>query len=156
MQIVKLEHLPCPKVGGGGTNPLVPPTFESGEARAPPPAPLLLRPCKCSLKTPTKIFNHVCQDYRSFVMIKTFQKYSYQTKANENSENGRDLTKSYDIATIQSENKNEEITEGRHQNIDYTTTAVRLRTVSRYCHPTGMAKLVKNTLGGVTLSNSLK
>ena len=38
-QIVKLEHLLCPKVGGGGTNPLVPPTFESGEARAPPPAP---------------------------------------------------------------------------------------------------------------------
>ena len=24
-QIVKLEHLLCPKVGGGGTNPLVPP-----------------------------------------------------------------------------------------------------------------------------------
>ena len=36
-QIVKLEHLLCPKVGG--TNPLVPPTFESGEARVPPPAP---------------------------------------------------------------------------------------------------------------------
>ena len=38
-QIVKLEHLLCPKVGG--TNPLVPlPTFESGGgARAPPPAP---------------------------------------------------------------------------------------------------------------------
>ena len=35
-QIVKLEHLLCPKVGGGGggSNPL-----------APPPAPLLLRPC---------------------------------------------------------------------------------------------------------------
>ena len=40
VQIVKLEHLLCPKVGGGGTNPLVPPpTFESGEARAPPPSP---------------------------------------------------------------------------------------------------------------------
>ena len=37
-QIVNLEHLLCPKVGG--TNPLVPPTFESGEARAPlPPSP---------------------------------------------------------------------------------------------------------------------
>ena len=40
-QIVKLEYLFCPKVGRG-TNPLVPPTFESGEARA--PTPLLLRP----------------------------------------------------------------------------------------------------------------
>ena len=48
-QIVKLEHLLCPKVGGGGgggTNPLVPPTFESeGGGLVPPcPPPLLLRP----------------------------------------------------------------------------------------------------------------
>ena len=43
-QIVKLEHLLCQKVGGGGTNPLVPPTFESGEARAPcPPSPTPLQ-----------------------------------------------------------------------------------------------------------------
>ena len=44
-QKLKLEHFFCPKVGGG-PNPLVPPppTFESGEARAPPLPPLLLRP----------------------------------------------------------------------------------------------------------------
>ena len=38
-QIVKLEHLLCPKVGGGGHKPTCapPPTFESGEARAPLP-----------------------------------------------------------------------------------------------------------------------
>ena len=36
-QIVKLEHLLCPKVGGGGTNPLVPPTFESGGGGLVPP-----------------------------------------------------------------------------------------------------------------------
>ena len=45
-QIVKLEHLLCPKVGGGGGGHKLtcapPPTFESGEARAPP---LLLRTC---------------------------------------------------------------------------------------------------------------
>ena len=40
---MKLEHLLCPKVGGG-TNQIVSPTFESGEAHA-PPAPFLLRPC---------------------------------------------------------------------------------------------------------------
>ena len=47
VQIVKLEHLLCPKVGGGGaqTHLCPPPTFESGEARAPPPpCPLLLHP----------------------------------------------------------------------------------------------------------------
>ena len=43
VQIVKLEHLLCPKVGGGVQTHLCPPTFESGEARAPCP-PLLLRP----------------------------------------------------------------------------------------------------------------
>ena len=43
-QMVKLEHLLSPKVGGGAQTHLCPPTFESGEARA-PPAPLLLRPC---------------------------------------------------------------------------------------------------------------
>ena len=47
-QIAKLEHFICPKVcvcvwgGGGGTHPLVPPTFERAGARA--PAALLLRP----------------------------------------------------------------------------------------------------------------
>ena len=37
---MKLEHLLCPKVGGG-TNPLVPPppTFEVGRHVPPPPAP---------------------------------------------------------------------------------------------------------------------
>ena len=40
-QIVKLDHLLCPKVGGGAQTHLCPPpTFESGEARV----PLLLRP----------------------------------------------------------------------------------------------------------------
>ena len=43
--MAKLEHFIFPKVGGGGgSNPLVPPTFESAGAQA-PAAPLLLRPC---------------------------------------------------------------------------------------------------------------
>ena len=45
--MAKLEHLICPKVeGGGGTNPLVSPTFDSGvgaQAPLPPsPTPLLM------------------------------------------------------------------------------------------------------------------
>ena len=44
-EMAKLEHLICPKVGGGGTNPLVPLTFESAGAQA-PAAPILLRPWK--------------------------------------------------------------------------------------------------------------
>ena len=43
-EMAKLEHFIFPKVGGGGSNPLVPPTFESAGAQA-PAAPLLLRPC---------------------------------------------------------------------------------------------------------------
>ena len=42
-QIVKLEHLLCPKVGG--TNPLVPPPPLLKVGRHVPPPPLLLRPC---------------------------------------------------------------------------------------------------------------
>ena len=39
-QMAKLEHLICPKVWGGGRNPLVLPTFESGRGvHKPPPAP---------------------------------------------------------------------------------------------------------------------
>ena len=40
-QIVKLEHLLCPKVGGGAQTHLCPPppTFESGGLVPPPPAP---------------------------------------------------------------------------------------------------------------------
>ena len=36
-KIAKLEHLVCPKVGG--SNPLVPPTFESAGAQAPAAPP---------------------------------------------------------------------------------------------------------------------
>ena len=44
-QIVKLEHLLCPKVGGGGTNTLVPPIPHFWKwGGTCPPAPLLLRP----------------------------------------------------------------------------------------------------------------
>ena len=47
----KLEHLVCPKVGG--TNPLVPPTFESAGAQAPavPPSPTPLLWCYISLES---------------------------------------------------------------------------------------------------------
>ena len=38
-QIVKLEHLLCPKVGGGGTNPLVPPPLSLKVGRHVPPLP---------------------------------------------------------------------------------------------------------------------
>ena len=55
-QIVKLEHLLCPKVGGGGTNPLVPPTFESGGGLVPPcppsPTPLIVY---CDVKQPIQL-----------------------------------------------------------------------------------------------------
>ena len=37
--MVTLEHLLCPKVGGGAQTHLCPPTFESGGARAPPAPP---------------------------------------------------------------------------------------------------------------------
>ena len=53
-QIVKLEHLLCPKVGGAQTH-LCPPTFESGEARAPPAPP---SPTPLHLNCLTLEWNH--------------------------------------------------------------------------------------------------
>ena len=76
-QIVNLEHLLCPKVGG--TNPLVPPTFESG-GMCPPLAPLLLRPCsqtngpfinkklKNTLDTFVKTLNYPVVDFNNIVL----------------------------------------------------------------------------------------
>ena len=64
VQIVKSEHLLCPKVGGGGgaQTHLSPPTFESGEARAPLP-PLLLRPCDLSFTHLISHRNTACHWY---------------------------------------------------------------------------------------------
>ena len=56
-QIVKLEHLLCPKVEGGGTNPLVPPPPLLKVGRHVPPSPFLLRPCIFSLVTTAGKFN---------------------------------------------------------------------------------------------------
>ena len=47
--MAKLEHLICPKVGGGLKPTCAPPpTFESAGAQA-PAAPLLLRPCHVNI-----------------------------------------------------------------------------------------------------------
>ena len=43
---------------------------------------------------------------------------------------GRNLTQSYEKAPIPSENDSQEATQRRNQNLDYTTIADRLRTVS--------------------------
>ena len=50
VQIVKLEHLLCPKVGGGGHKPTCAPHFWKWGGTC-PPAPLLLRPCNITYYT---------------------------------------------------------------------------------------------------------
>ena len=128
VQIVKLEHLLCPKVGGG-TNPLVPPTFESGEARAPPPLPppfsyaleyIIVR-CICFKRVGCTIHNFPFHFpfKKGGVFSVSGQSLSEMEFWVYEKKNGRDLTQSYDkiLYNHRKNPKSNVTTQKRHQQL---------------------------------------